>query len=86
MAVIDKHRIIHERWTFGVCENCGYNPERVQMEKEFIVSGDPKRSKRSEENSGHAPSAATAESSDRSAAATEKNLHLLCELDLGSRA
>jgi len=48
MALIDKHRIIHERWTFGVCENCGYNPERVQMEKEFIVSGDPKKSKRSE--------------------------------------
>ena len=48
MAVIDKHRIIHERWILGVCENCGYNPERVQMKKEFIASGDSERSKRSE--------------------------------------
>ncbi len=41
MTVIDKNRIIKESWTFGVCENCGKNPEKVSMIKEGLVSGDP---------------------------------------------
>lgn len=41
MAVIDKRRIIKDSWIFGVCENCGHNPEEVGMVKEQLVSGDP---------------------------------------------
>ena len=41
MTVMDKHRIIKEKWICGVCENCGYNPEKVKMVKEKMVSGDP---------------------------------------------
>lgn len=48
MVTMDEHRIIHERWTLGVCENCGHNPEEVRMCKEPLVSGDPGGSKRSD--------------------------------------
>ena len=41
MTVMDKHRIIKDSWTFGVCENCRQNPEKVKMVKEAMVSGDP---------------------------------------------
>lgn len=51
MTVIDKHRIIKESWTFGVCENCLQNPrqssenikkiKKISMVKEQLVSGDP---------------------------------------------
>jgi len=47
MAVIDKHRIIKDSWTFGICENCHQNPEKLQMTKEFLVSGDPGRKHKS---------------------------------------
>jgi len=40
MTVIDKHRIIKESWTFGLCENCGQNPKEIKMVKEQLVSGD----------------------------------------------
>jgi len=43
MTVLDKHRIIKESWTFGVCENCGKNPEEIKMVKEQLVSGDSER-------------------------------------------
>jgi uncharacterized protein with PIN domain len=46
--VMDESRIIHERWTFGVCENCHQNPEKVQMTKEALVSGDAGMTRRSE--------------------------------------
>jgi len=48
MTVIDKHRIIKERWTLGGCGNCGHNPEHVRMARERMVSGDAGKSKRSE--------------------------------------
>ena len=41
MTVMEKHRIIKDSWTFGVCENCRQNPRKVEMVKEEIVSGDP---------------------------------------------
>jgi len=40
MTVIDKHRIIKESWTFGVCENCKQNWNlEIKMVKEKLVSG-----------------------------------------------
>ena len=46
MMVIDKHRIIKESWTFGVCENCrqtrnSETKNSIKMVKEELVSGDP---------------------------------------------
>jgi rubredoxin len=41
MTVIDKHRIIKDSWTFGVCGNCKQNPKKINMIKEQLVSGDP---------------------------------------------
>jgi len=41
MTVMEKHRIIEDSWVFGVCENCGQNPEKIKMVKEVLVSGDP---------------------------------------------
>jgi hypothetical protein len=41
MTVMRKHRNIKERWAFGKCEKCGYNPKDVKMAKERLVSGDP---------------------------------------------
>ena len=42
MTVIEKHRIIKQRWVHGFCENCGHNPKKVKMVKEHLISGDPK--------------------------------------------
>lgn len=41
MTVTEKRRTIKESWTFGVCDNCEHNPEKVKMVKEQLVSGDP---------------------------------------------
>lgn len=41
MPVMDERRAIRERWTFGVCDNCGQNPEQVRMVREALVSGGP---------------------------------------------
>lgn len=48
MVTMDEHRIIRERWTLGVCENCRQNPEHVRMTKDVLVSGDAAMSRRSE--------------------------------------
>lgn len=48
MTVIDKHRVIKERWALGVCGNCGHNPAQVRMAREGLVSGDAAMSKRSD--------------------------------------
>ena len=45
MVTMDENRIIRERWTFGVCENCHQNPEKVQMVKETLASGDACRTR-----------------------------------------
>ena len=40
---------IHESWTYGICERCLRNShERVEMVREFLVSGNPNDNKRSE--------------------------------------
>lgn len=41
MPVMEKHRIIDNRWEFGFCENCKGNPSPSKMVKNFLVSGDP---------------------------------------------
>ena len=40
---------IHESWTYGICERCLRNShERVEMVREFLVSGNPNDNKRSD--------------------------------------